>query len=163
MRFSKEEMHENMIGKLYFEPISFEDLLEIGEKRIYDLGVSPNDFLIIDDQIIVASSDRCLAIYDKQFNLVKRIDTINGETFAAIATQANGCHIRITLVAIEVQASRECVGVSADCDGVWKEELRKMRKNLTKGRFGWASIQNERAECIRSEFMFGSKPSSPRR
>ena len=90
MRFSKEEMHENMIGKLYFEPISFEDLLEIGEKRIYDLGVSLQDILIIDDQIIVAGSyDNCLAIYDIQFNLVKIIDTINGETFAAIAVASN--------------------------------------------------------------------------
>ena len=89
VRFSKEEMHDNLIGKLYFEPISFEDLLEIGEKRIYDLGVSPNDFLIIDDQIIVASSDRCLAIYDKQFNLVKRIDIINVETFVPIALASN--------------------------------------------------------------------------
>ena len=90
MRFSKEEMHENMIGKLYFEPISFEDLLEIGEKRIYDLGVSVQDILIIDDQIIVAGSyDNCLAIYDIQCNLVKRIDTINGETFAAIAVASN--------------------------------------------------------------------------
>ena len=90
MRFSKEEMPENLIGNLYFEPISFEDILEIGEKQIYNLGVSPNDILIIDDQIIVAGSYyNFLAIYDKQFNLVKIIDTINGETFSPIAVASN--------------------------------------------------------------------------
>ena len=79
-----------MIGKLYFEPISFEDLLEIGEKRIYDLDVSPNAILIIDDQIIVASIGyECLQIYDKQFNFVKIIDKINGETFSPNALASN--------------------------------------------------------------------------
>ena len=46
---------------------------------MYNLNVGPTDILIIYDKILLAcEADECLQIYDKDFNLIKRIDKIDG-------------------------------------------------------------------------------------
>ena len=94
MNFSKEKVNEDFIGKIYFDEnnksINVEDLLKNGEKCIYDLDIQPVDLSIIDDRIILANYyGKCLTVYDKDLNLLKRIDKINGKGFQPIAIQVN--------------------------------------------------------------------------
>ena len=51
-----------------------EDLLKNGEKKIYDLNFKPMDLLLKEDQIIISHcDDKCLIIYDKELNFIKRV------------------------------------------------------------------------------------------
>ena len=83
-----------MLGKIYLDnkniTIIFAELLKNGEKRVFDLDSKPNDICSEDDQIIISDRDeKCLKIYDKDLNFIRKIDRINGEEFQPTGILAN--------------------------------------------------------------------------
>jgi hypothetical protein len=91
---SKEKFKEDFVGKIYLEnknkSIIVEDLLKNAEKRVFDLVSGPNDICINNDQIIISYyEDKCLSIYHKNLNLIRKVDRINGEKFEPIAILSN--------------------------------------------------------------------------
>jgi tricorn protease-like protein len=83
-----------LLGKIYLDnknkTIIVAELLKNGEKRVYDLDSMPYDICSKDDQIIIShSNDKCLKIYDKDLNFIKRVDRINGEVFKPLTVLAN--------------------------------------------------------------------------
>ncbi len=58
--------------------------------KIYDLDCDPIDLLINDDKIIISHwNDKCLTIFDNDFNFIKRVDRIAEEEFKPSAIFAN--------------------------------------------------------------------------
>jgi hypothetical protein len=94
INISKEKYNEDFVGKIFLDnknnTIIVEDLLKNGEKRVYDLDSMPYHIFSKDDQIIISRwDDKCLTIYDKDLNFIKRVDRINGEEFYLSAILAN--------------------------------------------------------------------------
>jgi hypothetical protein len=66
------------------------DLLKNGEKRVYDLDSGPYDICYKEDQIIISHiHNKCLKIYDKDLNYIRKVDRINGEEFEPLTILAN--------------------------------------------------------------------------
>ena len=88
-------MNEDLIGKIYFDvksktEINFKDLYMNGSRRFYNQIFSVSRIDVIDDQIICANlSRKCLFIYDKDLNYVKKIDRISGLLFKPRAIRIN--------------------------------------------------------------------------
>ncbi len=83
-----------MLGKIYLDnknkSITVEDLLKNGEKHVYDLDSKPCDICLKEDEIIISHwDDKCLKIYDKDLNFIKRVDQINEEEFGPFEILAN--------------------------------------------------------------------------
>jgi len=59
--------------------------------KIYDLDFAPRDICSKEDQIIISSWDdpNCIQIHDKDLNLIKKVDRINGEEFYPSAILVN--------------------------------------------------------------------------
>jgi hypothetical protein len=94
INISKEKFNEDSLGKIYLDKntksVIVGDLLKNGEKHVYDLDYNPYDICLKEDQIIISYyEDKCLKIYDKDLNFIKRVDRINGEEFGPIGILAN--------------------------------------------------------------------------
>ncbi len=86
INISNEKFNEDLLGKIYLDyqkkSIIVADLLKNGEKHAFNLDSKPFDICLKEDQIIISHwTDKCLKIYDKDLNFIKRVDSINGEEF----------------------------------------------------------------------------------
>ncbi len=91
INISKKKLNEDSVGKIYFDKtIIVADLLMNGEKHVFDLDSNPNDICLNEDQIIISYwDDKCLKIYDKDLNFIKRVGRINGKEFKPCGILAN--------------------------------------------------------------------------
>ena len=88
---SNSKLTENMIGEIFIVngPGFVKSLFQNAES--FDLEMRPIDIAVLpNDQIISANYiDYSIAVYDQNFNLLKKIDKINGKYFSPIAVQVN--------------------------------------------------------------------------
>ena len=96
---SKDTVGDEIIGKFIFQNKGIVDVKEtfFGNVEIVESIIGVWDILALDKNRVLCSNlnNKSLTLYDGNLNLVKKIDTINGENFEPRGLACNGNHLYI--------------------------------------------------------------------
>ena len=93
---SKDIVSEKIIGEIWYQnEVNVKELLANGKTEIFELNQGVWDILVIDKNRVLFSDpfSNCLTLYDQNFNLLRKIDTINGESFNPYGLACSDNHL----------------------------------------------------------------------
>ena len=97
---SAEIVNEKIIGDisyLYESDIYVKELLMNAKTEIMESNHDPWDILALDNNRVVCSNpdSKCLTLYDQNLNLLRKVDSINGQGFTPLGLACSDDHLYI--------------------------------------------------------------------
>ena len=97
---SKEILSEKIIGEIFYQnksTVYVKEFLVNGKKEIIELNHDVWDIIALDKTRVVFSNpdSHCLTFYDQNFNLLRNVERINGESFTPYGLACNNNHLYI--------------------------------------------------------------------
>ena len=97
---SKKLVSEKILGEIFYlyeSDIYVKELLVNGKTKIIELNQDVFDILVLDNNRVVCSNynQNWLLLYDQNFNLVRKVEKINGESFNPRGLACSDIHLYI--------------------------------------------------------------------